>query len=268
MKLVTRFCNVFAPTMLLLIAASGAECDDTAWGNLRGRVEFEGDALLIRPITVTKDKSVFGEHVIDDSLMIDSESNGVANVAIFLDPKPETSISIHPSYSESPSNEALVVAEAGRFRPRVTVMQTNQVIRLRNDDPVTHNFYYLTTRRNLGFNRLLESGKELRHTISFAERLPLSVDNGIYPWMQAWLVILDHPYVALSDERGAFEIKNLPLGKHRFRVWHESIHRSRIRVKSIAQNGRMIVPERQRFQLRVERSMNDPVQMKIVRAAE
>ena len=31
-----------------------------------------------------------------------------------------------------------------------------------------------------------------------------------------------HPYMAASGEDGAFEIKNLPAGKHEIQLWHEA----------------------------------------------
>jgi hypothetical protein len=39
--------------------------------------------------------------------------------------------------------------------------------------------------------------------------------------MRGWLLIVDHPYAAVTDEDGRFEIPQLPAGEHRFRLWHE-----------------------------------------------
>ena len=39
--------------------------------------------------------------------------------------------------------------------------------------------------------------------------------------MRAVLLVVDHPFAAVTDELGAFEIVNLPAGKYSFRVWHE-----------------------------------------------
>ncbi len=35
------------------------------------------------------------------------------------------------------------------------------------------------------------------------------------------MLVVDHPFAAVSDELGAFEIGDLPPGKYSFRVWHE-----------------------------------------------
>jgi hypothetical protein len=39
--------------------------------------------------------------------------------------------------------------------------------------------------------------------------------------MRAWLVVTNHPWVAVTDKTGAFSIRGLPAGKYVFRVWHE-----------------------------------------------
>jgi hypothetical protein len=49
----------------------------------------------------------------------------------------------------------------------------------------------------------------------------MKVGCDIHPYMTAWWVVLDHPYVAVTDSEGKFEIKGLPAGKHEFIVWHE-----------------------------------------------
>ena len=39
--------------------------------------------------------------------------------------------------------------------------------------------------------------------------------------VRAWHLPLDHPYGAVTDADGNFTIKNLPVGTHKFRIWHE-----------------------------------------------
>jgi hypothetical protein len=43
----------------------------------------------------------------------------------------------------------------------------------------------------------------------------------IHPWEAAWLVVTGHPYVALSQTDSSFFLRNLPVGKWTFRLWHE-----------------------------------------------
>jgi hypothetical protein len=39
--------------------------------------------------------------------------------------------------------------------------------------------------------------------------------------MQGYLIVSDHPYVAVSDTSGNFSIPDLPPGTYTFRIWHE-----------------------------------------------
>jgi hypothetical protein len=41
--------------------------------------------------------------------------------------------------------------------------------------------------------------------------------------MSARLAVYDHPYFAITDADGKFEIKNAPAGNYRLKVYHESV---------------------------------------------
>ena len=51
--------------------------------------------------------------------------------------------------------------------------------------------------------------------------MPVKCD--LHPHMRAYWLILDHPFAAITDAKGRFEIKGLPAGNHEFRVWHERV---------------------------------------------
>jgi len=61
----------------------------------------------------------------------------------------------------------------------------------------------------------------VEHGFSHAEQLPARVSCAIHPWMSAWLLIRDNPYMASSDANGRLLIKNLPVGKWTIQFWHE-----------------------------------------------
>jgi hypothetical protein len=54
-------------------------------------------------------------------------------------------------------------------------------------------------------------------------RGPLSLQCNAHQWMNASIWVLDHPYFAVTDENGAYEIKNAPAGKVRIIAWHEGV---------------------------------------------
>ena len=51
---------------------------------------------------------------------------------------------------------------------------------------------------------------------------PIQYKCTIHGWMTGYVRIFDHPYYAVTDENGKFEIKNAPAGKFRIVYWHEN----------------------------------------------
>ncbi len=45
----------------------------------------------------------------------------------------------------------------------------------------------------------------------------------IHKWMNCWVRVFDHPYFAVTNEKGEFVIKDAPAGKFRLVVWQESV---------------------------------------------
>ncbi len=69
----------------------------------------------------------------------------------------------------------------------------------------------------------IQPGMAEQIPISKAEKSPLPVDCNIHPWMHAYVVVLDHPFVAASDSDGNISLPGLPIDLPlRFRVFHEA----------------------------------------------
>jgi hypothetical protein len=41
--------------------------------------------------------------------------------------------------------------------------------------------------------------------------------------MTAYIVITEHPYHAVTDAYGAYEISDIPAGSYRLKIWHERL---------------------------------------------
>src|SRR5437867_2347257 len=56
-----------------------------------------------------------------------------------------------------------------------------------------------------------------------AQKLPLPLECNIHGWMRGRLLVVNHPYFAITDEDGNFEIKDAPVGKYKIMIYHETI---------------------------------------------
>jgi hypothetical protein len=72
------------------------------------------------------------------------------------------------------------------------------------------------------------------------------VKCAIHPWMTAWVVVLDHPFFAITNETGAFEIPNLKPGKYTLVTWHEQARPQEAFVE-VGPDGKLAKPVEFRF---------------------
>jgi hypothetical protein len=156
----------------------------------------------------------------DESLLVDRETKGVANVVVWLDPrKSAMPLVVHPDLEKVPLEPVETNLRNGRFEPRITFVRTERALQFHNFDGVGHNLrgdlYYNS------LNELLPANHVLQRVFSKNEMRPMRLADSIHPWMVGWLFVRDNPYVAISSTNGKLRIKNLPVGTHTFVSWHE-----------------------------------------------
>lgn len=186
------------------------------WGTLRGKFVFQGDPPPARPKTVDKDVSFCGKHTIVFEDVVLGPGNGLANVVVYIKRPPAQ---IHPDFTDGEGAEVVLDNKNCRFEPHVSLLTTKDKFVVLNSDPVGHNTNY--TGRG-GFSESIAPGGKLVKSFSKRGDVPAATRCDVHPWMDAWVLVLDHPYSAKSADDGSFEIKNLPAGIDlEFQVWHE-----------------------------------------------
>lgn len=217
--------KILFSALLLSCCALTAAAED--WGTITGQIVVTGEipepVLLHAKNAEIKDKEVCA--VVDtyaEDLLIDKETKGLANVFVYLLRAPK---SVHAD-EKDPAKVSLVLDnKACRFVPHAMVVRVGQTVEVINSDPVGHNTHTYPL-KNQPKNVLIAANTPLGKGEAFdgqtvAELLPTKVACDFHTWMTAYWVVLDHPYAAVTDEKGNFTIPNLPAGKHEFRVWHE-----------------------------------------------
>lgn len=106
------------------------------------------------------------------------------------------------------------------YHPRLVVARVGQDVVFINSDPIFHNVKSFST-KNAVFNFAMPN-KGQRVTKRFtAPEISLQTKCSVHPWMGAYIAVVDHPYVAVTNERGEFEIPGLPAGHYTLEFWHE-----------------------------------------------
>ena len=121
----------------------------------------------------------------------------------------------------NPPNEPDVHDQQGcLYQPHVFGIMVGQKLEIRNSDPLLHNVH-ATPKKNKPFNiGQPVKGMKTYQTFNTPEiMVPFKCD--VHPWMSAYAGVLDHPFFSVSNDKGEFEIKNLPPGTYTIEAWHE-----------------------------------------------
>ena len=197
--------------------------DHPQWANVTGRIVAEGDLPEIPPERIAghKDRPVClvdGKVPPDDQLVIDSEG-GLRDVFIILTPAESgATIPVHPSYQE-PTAVALQLDNSKcRFVPHAMAVVVGQTVRLTNSDSVGHNCKIASMNNEHNIN--LPAGGEAEIKLDSSDRVPANVTCDIHPWMDAVILAKEHPYVAITQPDGTFQMNNVPEGEWKLQFWH------------------------------------------------
>jgi hypothetical protein len=207
-----------APAATEKAAAPAAETTDGP-AKFVGRVVLKGTAPKLPPLVAqgapVKDAICSKEAVPNQSVVVGPEG-GVANVFVYLKKAPKGEI------PAAPPGEATLDQHGCVYTPHAQVMRSSQKLHLLNSDPAAHNVRI--TGRAASFNQTIPAGDKqgLDYAFTSPEMLPAKVQCDFHGWMSAWILPVDHPWAAVTDASGNFEIANLPEGDLEFIVWQES----------------------------------------------
>jgi uncharacterized lipoprotein NlpE involved in copper resistance len=218
--------NISASERIREALASGSEggaenavvATGTGWGTLKGKFLYEGEPPQMQPYNVNKDMeacTVNGQAPLQESLLVDSATKGIANIAVFV----RSASRVHES-AQGGEGEELFDQKVCVFLTHVFPLRLGTTILIKNSDPVGHN---TNIEGKNSFNQTIPANASIAFKPQKEEAVPVSVRCSIHPWMLAYFLPRENGYVAVTTEDGSFEIPNLPAGEElEFQVWHES----------------------------------------------
>ena len=182
-------------------------------GTIKGTVRLKGGPVAQRKLPITIDQYVCGQEKDAEDLVV-SPDRGIRNAVVSLQ-TPPPGAKWEPTASTVKIDQKLCV-----FVPRVIVTPVGGTVEFLSSDPLLHNIHSFST-ASPSFNRAQPKGR----TIPVVFKAPeiVRVDCDLHSWMRAWVVVADHPYYAVTGDRGEFVLENVPPGKHTIRIWQERL---------------------------------------------
>jgi hypothetical protein len=210
---------------------------------LKGTVNFTGSVPADETIVINADADYCGkEQKVGKYLVSDSK---VQNVVVWIEGIEKGKV--------LPKKEVDVSIKNCRAVPHVNVGFVGGEYVFKNEDEILH-----TVQSKLGLayqkkvsSRPLEdgtsiynlalprTGHEVKKPVKRWHRYTedtgfIQIRSNTHNWIRGYIFVFDHPYAAVTDQYGAFEMDGLPAGDYVLKVWHEGfgMQEEKISIKS------------------------------------
>ncbi len=105
-----------------------------------------------------------------------------------------------------------------RYVPHVSLIAAGADLSIKSSDPVLHTVHMIgAADYNLPFPM---TDVTLTRTMHKAGTIDLKCNAG-HIWMNGVIMVVNHPYYAITDEHGEFRITGVPPGEYEIVAWHE-----------------------------------------------
>ncbi len=216
----TRMAFAVAALAGIMVAASPAGAYEgapvAAGGTISGATTFLGKVTPPALVKVDKDAGVCGKTPKHDESMIVSATKGLKNVVVFIE-KIEAGKPIQ-------AGSAVLANIECRYEPHVLAFVVGTELAVSNSDPVLHNTHIKLPRSDVFNYGLPTKGQVIKKRIRRKGLMKVGCDAG-HTWMQAWIAVFDHPYFAITDAAGHYQIGDVPPGRYTLVFWHEKLGR-------------------------------------------
>lgn len=183
-------------------------------GSIEGMAEFVGANVPADPtLTLTSETKYCGNSLPAKKYLI--RDRKIENVVVSL---------VGIKAGKTVPGEAVTVTDHNcEFMPHVVVGFRGNKINMKTDDPVLHTFdvHASVSGKELFHVGLHEQGSAVTKKLSKTGLMELSCY--VHPWQRAYIYVFDHPYAAITDEKGRFSIKDIPPGTYAVEAWHEAL---------------------------------------------
>ena len=217
--------------------------------SLKMRFVYDGAPPAAQQINVAPRFRPAGGAIPDERLLVDPVSKGIGNVVVYVyTGRGGSQLDLAPYEGKN----RRLLADNIRFEPHILLAQAGDTLEVMNRGQNGHNLY-LPFFNNPEIEFDLAPGKKNVIPLTKSEPAAIPVFGNIYPWMKAYLVILEHPFAGISDKDGAISVDGLPANtKLVFKVYHEAGLINQVKIKDVP-----MAWNRSRFELDLSPGDND-----------
>jgi plastocyanin len=206
---------------LLSVVVTAGICS-TSSAQITGSVKLDGNPPEMKQIDMSGVPQCAAMHKdpVFEETVVAGDKGELANVVVFIKPADGQKLT-----GPMPTTTPTITQKGCVYHPHVLACMVGQDIAVRSEDDFLHNVHGLCV-DNDPFNFAQSKqpdgpAPEKKLNFTTAEQFKIRCD--IHPWMSAWIIVLDHPYFAVTGTEGTYSIdtKGLPDGEYTLDAWQE-----------------------------------------------
>jgi hypothetical protein len=184
-------------------------------GTISGTIKWSGPVPHELEFPITKDPQICeseGKKTVSLDRLIVGPDGGVANTIVYL-----KNISAGKAM-DLPEQRRHLDQKRCRYIPHILLVPQNADLQMQSSDATLHTIHMDGAASfNLPFPF---PNQAVSRTMSTPGLVNLHC-NGGHVWMNAEMMVVPHPYYAVTDESGRFQFTNVPPGTYQIVAWHE-----------------------------------------------
>jgi len=188
-------------------------------GSIKGTVKFAGKQKKQGVDKRTKADPICHAAHADKPLLKETyvfgENDTLQNVFVYVSKGLKKGATFGP-----PITKAVMDQSGCQYVPHVAGVVVGESLQIHNNDQTVHNVKVTSKNNGKGNNQMGVGAAPISKKFKRAE-IGVHFKCDVHPWMGAYLHVMDHPYFAVTQKNGTFEIKGLPPGEYELTVWHE-----------------------------------------------
>lgn len=177
-------------------------------GTVEVEVKYNG-APVVEKIKVNKDTQVCGTEATLEKVVVGS-NKGLAHAVV----------SVPTAKGAAKAVKGEIDQKGCKFVPHVAAMTPGEIV-IKNSDGVLHNIHTYST-ANPAINKAQPKFKKVM-TEKFEKPEIIKVTCDVHSWMLGWVAVVPTPFFGVTNDSGVTKIDNVPAGKHKVEVWHETL---------------------------------------------
>ncbi len=191
-----------AGAAMWFVGAAGAQ----GGGTVEVEVKYTG-APVVEKLKINKDTEQCGTEAVIEKVVVGG-NKGLAYA-----------VASAPGAKGVTKTKAVIDQKGCKFVPHVVAMQPGE-IEIKNSDGILHNIHTYST-ANPSINKAQPKFKKtMTEKLEKAEVVKITCD--VHSWMLGWVAVTPG-VAAVTDKDGVAKLENVPAGKQKIEVWHETL---------------------------------------------